>query len=136
METNIYEQIDISPVAAATVCRLAAPVIWIPFLAQVRSATPSLAGTAEAGSTVTVREGDTVICTTTAWFFGTWSCVPSTALADGSHTVTATATDAAGNVSPASAARTLTVRSVGRGVTGLWGPARVKRHLTTRRLAW
>ncbi|WP_269436251.1 Ig-like domain-containing protein [Ralstonia pseudosolanacearum] len=37
--------------------------------------------------------------TTTADASGNWSYTPTTALTDGSHSLTATATDAAGNVS-------------------------------------
>ncbi|WP_412770584.1 Ig-like domain-containing protein, partial [Ralstonia solanacearum] len=35
---------------------------------------------------------------------GNWTFTPTTALADGSHSLTATATDAAGNVGTASSA--------------------------------
>ena len=63
------------------------------------SATPVITGTAESGSTVTLydTDGTTVLGTTTATN-GTWSITAST-LAEGSHTLTAKATDAAGNVS-------------------------------------
>ncbi|WP_269436255.1 Ig-like domain-containing protein [Ralstonia pseudosolanacearum] len=40
--------------------------------------------------------------TTTADASGNWTFTPTTALTDGSHSLTATATDAAGNVSTAS----------------------------------
>jgi hypothetical protein len=65
--------------------------------------TPTLIGTAESGSTVTLYDtnGTTVLGTTTATG-GNWSITAST-LAVGSHTLTAKATDAAGNVSSASA---------------------------------
>jgi large repetitive protein len=61
---------------------------------------PTLTGTAEAGSTVSIYDGSTLLGTTVATG-GSWSFTPGTALADGSHTLTITATDAAGNVSPA-----------------------------------
>jgi VCBS repeat-containing protein len=61
---------------------------------------PTLTGTAEAGSTVSVYDGTTLLGTTVATG-GNWSFTPATGLSDGSHTLTVTATDAAGNVSPA-----------------------------------
>lgn len=75
--------------------------------------TPTITGTAEAGATVTLYDSDgtTVLGTTTA-VGGTWSITSGT-LADGTHTLTATATDAAGNVSPASAALSLTIDAAG-----------------------
>lgn len=63
--------------------------------------TPTVTGTAEPGSTVRVTEGGTVICTGVADASGSWTCTPTTPLAQGTHTFGATATDAAGNVSPA-----------------------------------
>ncbi|MEK0188850.1 Ig-like domain-containing protein, partial [Microcoleus anatoxicus] len=66
--------------------------------------TPTFTGTAEAGSTVTLydTDGTTVLGSATADGSGNWSITSST-LAYGSHTVTAKAADAAGNVSAASA---------------------------------
>lgn len=71
--------------------------------------TPSFTGTAEAGATVTLYDtnGTSVLGTGTATG-GTWS-ITSSALAAGTHTVTAKATDAAGNVSVASAGLQLTI---------------------------
>ncbi|MFP2930290.1 DUF4215 domain-containing protein [Pyxidicoccus sp. 3LG] len=67
----------------------AAPVITGPTPGSVLSdSTPTLSGTAVPGSTVTVREGATVLCTATASDTGQWSCVPATPLADGAHSVT------------------------------------------------
>ncbi|MDB0530037.1 Ig-like domain-containing protein, partial [Ralstonia solanacearum] len=70
---------------------------------------PTLTGTAEANSTINVFDGTTLLGTTTADASGNWTFTPSTALTDGSHSLTATATDAAGNVGTASSAFTLTV---------------------------
>jgi hypothetical protein len=68
------------------------------------------AGSAAGGSTVRLydTDGTTVIATTTAAGDGSWS-VASTTLAEGVHTITAKATDAAGNVSPASAGLAVTI---------------------------
>ncbi|MBZ4419015.1 DUF4215 domain-containing protein [Myxococcus sp. RHSTA-1-4] len=73
---------------------LAAPVITGPAQGSIlANATPAISGTAEPGTTVTVREGDTVLCTTTVDAAGNWSCVPTSPLTDGAHSVTATASD-------------------------------------------
>ncbi len=76
----------------------------------------TLAGTAEAGSTVELFDGATSKGTTTATAGGTWS-IALTDVADGVHVYTAKATDAAPNTSPASAARTITVDTVDPTVT-------------------
>ena len=60
------------------------------------------AGSAEAGSTITVMDGATVLGTAVVAADGSWSVTPTTALADGAHSITTRATDAAGNVSPVS----------------------------------
>jgi hypothetical protein len=74
--------------------------------------TPTITGTAEAGSTVTLydTDGTTVLGTTTATG-GNWSITSST-LSSGSHTITAKVTDAAGNVSSASAGLAITIDAV------------------------
>ncbi|WP_336821492.1 BapA/Bap/LapF family large adhesin [Cedecea sp. VD20] len=61
--------------------------------------TPTLSGTAEAGSTVNILDNGTIIGTVTANALGIWTFTPGTNLGEGSHTLTVTATDAAGNVS-------------------------------------
>ena len=71
-------------------------------------ATPTFTGTAEPGVTVTLKDGATVLATTTADVNGDWS-VTSPALGEGSHAITATATDAAGNEGAASAALSVTI---------------------------
>jgi parallel beta-helix repeat protein len=69
-----------------------------------------LTGTAEANSTVTVFDGTTQLGTTTANASGAWSLTTG-ALASGSQSFTSKATDAAGNVSVASAALAVTIPS-------------------------
>lgn len=71
--------------------------------------TPTLAGTTEANSVVTIRDNGTVIGTTTSDGSGNWSFTPSPALGEGNHALTATVTDAAGNVSQATAPFSLLV---------------------------
>ncbi|WP_336223541.1 BapA/Bap/LapF family large adhesin [Enterobacter bugandensis] len=73
--------------------------------------TPTLSGTATANATVTIYENGQPVGTAQADGTGAWSFTPSTPLAAGSHTWTATVTDAAGNISPASPGFTLVVDS-------------------------
>ena len=61
--------------------------------------TPAITGTAEAASTVTLTV-DGLFYTTTADTDGNWGVEVTDALDDDLYTMTATATDAAGNVSP------------------------------------
>ncbi|GGO78760.1 hypothetical protein GCM10011348_11470 [Marinobacterium nitratireducens] len=70
--------------------------------------TPTLSGTAEANSTVTIFQDGSEIGTATADGSGNWSFTPA-ALADGSYSYTVTATDAAGNESGTSPAFELTI---------------------------
>jgi probable HAF family extracellular repeat protein len=71
--------------------------------------TPTISGTAEAYSTATIYDGSTKLGTARTNGSGNWTFTPSSALSDGEHSLTATATDAAGNTSSASKAVTLTV---------------------------
>ena len=73
----------------------------------VTTATPTLTGTAEAGATVVIKEGATVLATVTANGSGAWTATLTT-LANGLHTLAITAQDAAGNISSA-ATTTVTV---------------------------
>jgi len=59
--------------------------------------TPTISGVTEAGATVTIKDGATVLGTTTADGSGNYEFTPGTPLSMASHTITATATDAAGN---------------------------------------
>ena len=68
---------------------------------------PVFTGTAEAGATVTLYEGGTVLGSAIA-VDGTWR-IASSKLNEGSHLITAQATDAAGNTGAMSAALTVLV---------------------------
>ncbi|MEO9454008.1 Ig-like domain-containing protein, partial [Chromobacterium phragmitis] len=70
---------------------------------------PTITGTAEANSTVTVYVDGTAVGTATADGSGAWSYNLASSLADGNHSLKATATDAAGNVSGQSSAKNITV---------------------------
>lgn len=84
----------------------AAPVMAITQngLLYANSNRPLISGTAEANATVRVYIGDRLIATATADANGLWNTRATEALADGmNYLAYATATDAAGNVSPRSA---------------------------------
>jgi VCBS repeat-containing protein len=70
---------------------------------------PLLAGTGEPGGTITIYDNGVAIGTTTVQPNGTWSVTPNAPLPDGTHSITVTETDAAGNQSTASAPVTFTV---------------------------
>ena len=70
--------------------------------------TLTLTGTAEANSTVKVFDGATLLGSAVANGSGAWSYTTA-ALANGAHSLTATATDAAGNTGAASAALSVTI---------------------------
>jgi hypothetical protein len=74
-------------------------------------ATPTLSGSAEAYSTVTLYSGTTAVGTATAGGGGAWT-ITAASLADGVNTLTVKATDAAGNTSAASSPLTVTIDTV------------------------
>lgn len=67
-------------------------------------------GTGESGSIITLYNGTTVIGTTTV-VNGLWSITPTTPLPNGTYMMTATATDAAGNISNSSNSISFTVNT-------------------------
>ena len=71
--------------------------------------TPTITGTAIANSQVELFDGTTSLGIVTADATGNWSFTPTTALPDKVYNVTAKQTDAAGNVSPASALLAITI---------------------------
>ncbi|MFK8031357.1 MAG: Ig-like domain-containing protein, partial [Gammaproteobacteria bacterium] len=71
--------------------------------------TPTITGTAEASSTVVITSSiDGAVGSITAGSSGDWS-ITTPALSSGSHTLTATSTDAAGNTSAASSTLVISV---------------------------
>ena len=70
--------------------------------------TLTLAGTTEAGSVVKVYDGATLLGSATADGSGNWSYTTA-ALANGGHSLTATATDVAGNTSAVSSVLSVTI---------------------------
>ncbi len=72
---------------------------------------PVLSGTSEAYARIDLFDGVTKLGTTTATASGAWTYTPDL-LANGSHNITAQATDAAGNASQLSAAATVAIASL------------------------
>src|SRR5439155_9567790 len=71
--------------------------------------TPTFTGTAENGATVTLFDGTTAVGSAVASISdGSWSITSST-LANGNHSITAKATDVAGNTSIASGVLNITI---------------------------
>ncbi|WP_035561916.1 beta strand repeat-containing protein [Hymenobacter sp. IS2118] len=101
----------------------AAPVVIAPANGSLVSTnTPTYTGTAPAGSTVTVIVDGTAIGTTTASASGGWSLPQPTALAQGSHTVRATAQTSGSAVSANSNTNTFTVDTVAPQTSIVSGP--------------
>lgn len=69
----------------------------------------TVSGTAQEGSRVELFDGAAQVGTNIASSLGAWSIAPATALSQGAHSLTARATDVAGNLSGASAAFVVTV---------------------------
>ncbi len=70
--------------------------------------TPIITGQAEVGAQVDLYDGNQIIGSATTSSDGTWQ-ITTTALTNGTHAVTAIATDIAGNISSLSQALTLTI---------------------------
>jgi hypothetical protein len=70
---------------------------------------PTVNGTGEAGSTITIYNGSDVLGTVVVPSSGLWSFTPPTPLTDGTWVLTAKATDPAGNPSGLSNAWTINV---------------------------
>lgn len=64
--------------------------------ATLATPTPAVAGTCEAGASVTVTEGASTVCTATCSAQGLFTCTPGTPLATGTHTLTARQRDLVG----------------------------------------
>lgn len=91
----------------------AAPVVSSPVDgASTVNVRPVIAGTAEGSSTVTLYvDSSQVAATVTADSSGGWSYTPPSAWTDGAHTVSARATDAAGNTGPYASLVTFTLNT-------------------------
>jgi hypothetical protein len=74
-----------------------------------RQTLPRFTGQAEAGSKVSVYDGSQLLGEVNASSTGTWNFQVTTPLSQGTHSITARATDAAGNVSAASSSLSITI---------------------------
>ena len=91
----------------------AAPTIDSPADGTVTNdSTPTISGTAEANSTVSVYADGNLLGTTTANGSGNWTFTPGAPLADATYEFTATSTDAANNTSVDSNAVDVTIDTV------------------------
>jgi flagellar hook assembly protein FlgD len=112
-ELTVDTQIPTAPVISQAADNVGA--IQDPLLTSGLSTddtTPTLSGTAALNATITIFDNGTQIGTAQADGTGAWTFTPGTALVNGSHTFTAVATDAAGNVSPASTGFTVIVDTI------------------------
>ncbi len=92
----------VTPAAPAALADAAIIAGYVDYLHD--TAAQALTGTAEAGATIAIYDGTSMLGTVIAdATTGAWSYTLGV-LADGTHALTATATDAAGNTGPASAA--------------------------------
>jgi Bacterial Ig-like domain/RTX calcium-binding nonapeptide repeat (4 copies) len=102
--TSLSVSVDSTAPAAPTISQVTA---------STNDTTPTIAGMAEANATVNIyNNGTTLLGTATANGSGAWSFTPITALTDDTYSLTATATDLAGNEGTASTAQTFTVDTV------------------------
>ena len=100
----------------------AMPTLVGPGTAPVAEARPTLRGTAEPGSVVELRRGDTALARVTAGADGRFELRPDEPLPDGAAEVHAVAIDAAGNVSAASDSLALTIDTTAPASPTLVGP--------------
>ena len=101
-----------SAALAIEVDTAAPPVPTVTANSPSSTGTPVISGVAEASSTVTVYSGDTALGQASADGGGAYSFTPATTLEDGTYSISATATDGAGNTGAASTAMSLMVDTV------------------------
>lgn len=89
----------------------------LPITGATNDTTPTLSGKAEPNSSVTIRDGDTVLATVTVDGTGNWSYTPTTPLAEGPHSLTTEVKDAAGNSSGISTPIAVDVDTIAPNVT-------------------
>ena len=110
----------------------AAPAVLAPAnLALVATATPTISGTAEAGTTVTVLIDGAVAGMAAVNGAGSWAFTPAAALSQGPHGVAAQVSDAAGNASASSIPRSFTVDTLPPAVPVVLSPTNLAEVSTT-----
>ncbi|MDO6410102.1 Ig-like domain-containing protein, partial [Pantoea phytobeneficialis] len=108
----------VAPAASTLVITNDATNTVVPSGGSTNDSTPVLSGTAEVGSKVTIYDGSTVLGTLTVGGAGTWSFTTAT-LSNGTHPLSVTVTDAAGNVSGTTSASVIIDTVAPAAVTGL-----------------
>lgn len=105
--------VDATPPVAPVITSIAdntAPVIGVvPNGGSTNETKPTITGTGEAGSTISIYNGASLLGTALVQANGNWSFTPTNALAAGTWNLTAKATDTAGNTGPASDVRSFTI---------------------------
>lgn len=101
---SITLTVDTLPPVAPVIAGMVDDVGTVQFASQVQGnvtddPSPTLSGTAEAGTLITLYDAGKVLGQVYADEDGNWSYTPTTNLVEGTHSITATATDVAGNVS-------------------------------------
>src|SRR5690606_12065447 len=98
------------PAVPSTVSLVSASDSGVPGDGITNENTPSLQGMAEASVSIHVKSNmDGILGTTTTNASGEWTFTPSFQLSEGTHSITVTALDAAGNESAASVPMNLTI---------------------------
>lgn len=101
--TVVVDSVSATPVITNVTDNVGNAATTVVSGSETNDATPTLSGTADANSVVTIFDGGTQIAVVTADSTGAWTFTPDTALGEGSHSFTAQATDPLGNVSAVSA---------------------------------
>ena len=101
--TVVVDSVSATPVITNVTDNVGNAATTVVSGSETNDATPTLSGTADANSVVTIFDGGTQIAVVTADSNGAWTFTPDTALGEGSHSFTVRATDPQGNVSAVSA---------------------------------
>ncbi|MBS7442560.1 BapA/Bap/LapF family large adhesin [Enterobacter sp. 120016] len=101
--TVVVDSVSTTPVITNVTDNVGNAATTVVSGSETNDATPTLSGTADANSVVTIFDGGTQIAVVTADINGAWTFTPDTALGEGSHSFTVRATDPQGNVSAVSA---------------------------------
>ena len=99
--------------------------------AQTNDTTPTFTGTAEASAEIEVFDGTTSLGMAMADSSGNWTFTPTTALDEGNHSITATATDGFDNTGASSAVLSIEIDSISPDAPTVTGDARTNDNTPT-----
>ncbi|WP_226461844.1 Ig-like domain-containing protein [Quatrionicoccus australiensis] len=88
---------NVAPTVTDTINKDTVTSVTLDPIPDTADNTPTLTGTGEPGSTITLTDGPTTLGTTTVGTDGKWSFTPGTPLGEGSHTIVVTTVDPYGN---------------------------------------